>query len=64
MGDADIEVDGSTVEIDDTTIVLSDEDGAPLALTEASPTDGYVVYRLPSGDKVTLRFFGEGDSDE
>lgn len=56
----EVEVDGATVEIGDTTILVTGEGGEPLSLDHLGQEDGYVAYQAP-GDNVALRFMEEDD---
>lgn len=57
-----IEVDGATVTVEDTTILVMGEGGEPASLDHTSVEDGYAAFRV-NGENVTLRVL-PGDSDE
>lgn len=56
-----VKVDGSTVRVGETLIVLQGDEGEPLALKNASKSDGYAVFITPSGDEVTLNFLEDSE---
>jgi len=57
-----IEVNGATVTVGDTTIVVTGEDAEPASLDHTSVEDGYAAFKV-NGENVTLRFL-PGDSHE
>jgi len=57
-----IEVNGATVTVGDTTIVVTGDDADPASLDHTSVEDGYAAFKV-NGENVTLRFL-PGDSHE